>query len=234
MAKEQAGMISVRFTYITGLKRPVFRNARLAGSWNNWAEIPLQEIIAEDGCPAFAAAVHFDDALAGQKHRWGVRLDGPAGANAWAVNLEVPNAESQDRYREFTLPTAGGSGEERYYFTYSRRLGAQKLYASGSATPDLKCSVWAPNANEVDVVFGRVDNGYIADDGTGIDPARPIMALQKGAAGIWESVPASDFSLIGDSDMADGAARLLREAGFGDDRPLTMEPTLSGRVRHPD
>jgi 1,4-alpha-glucan branching enzyme len=187
-------MISVRFTYLTGLKRRIFRHARLAGSWNDWSETPMREITAEDGCPGFTAAVTFDDARARERHRWGVRLDGPAGANAWGINLEVHDALSLDRYRQVTLPAPGGSSEERYYFTYSRRLGAQKLYPKPSASPDLKFSVWAPNAKQVDAVFGRVDNGYIANDGTGIDSAQPVIALRREASGIWESAPTSDFS----------------------------------------
>jgi 1,4-alpha-glucan branching enzyme len=187
-------MISVIFTFLTGLKRPIFRNARLAGSWNHWAETPMNAITAEDGCPAFTATVTFDDSRAGQKHRWGVRLDGPPGANVWAINLEVHNAESQDRYREVTFPGAGGAREERYYFTYSRRLGAQKVYNSGSASPDLRFAVWAPNAKQVDVVFGRPNNGYIANDGNGIDPSQPVIALNNAASGHWESTPVARFS----------------------------------------
>src|SRR5262245_20007506 len=115
-------MITIRFTYETGQKATLFRNARLAGSWNGWVEAPMTEIVAEDGCPAFTAVAIFDDAEAGREHRWGVRLDGPA-ANAWAINLETNDASAQDRYRIVTLPAAGGSSDERYYFTYGRRLG---------------------------------------------------------------------------------------------------------------
>jgi 1,4-alpha-glucan branching enzyme len=187
-------MISVRFTYLTCLKRRIFRNARLAVSWNDWAELLMSEIVAEDGCPAFTARVDLDDARAGETHRWGVRLDAPGVANAWAINLEVPDAESQDRYRGVTLPVVGGSGEERYYFTYARRLGAQRFYPPGSATPTLKFSAWAPNAKRVHAVFGRLDRGYIADDGAGIDPNRPVIDLQRSATGIWEGAPMGEFA----------------------------------------
>ena len=78
-------MINVRFLYLTGQRRRAFRNARLAGSWNDWVDIPMAEIVAEDGCPAFAATIQFDDAQAGQRISWGVRLDGPAGANVWGI-----------------------------------------------------------------------------------------------------------------------------------------------------
>jgi len=76
-------MITVRFMYITGIKRGLFHNARLSGTWNSWVDIPMRDIVAEDGCPAFEVTVNFDDALAGQEIRWGVRLEGPAGGNQW-------------------------------------------------------------------------------------------------------------------------------------------------------
>jgi len=43
------------------------------------------------------------------------------------------------------------------------------------------------------VVFGNPANGYIADDGTGIDPALPVVALSRLADGIWEGRLAEDF-----------------------------------------
>ena len=57
-------MIAVRFVYLTGQTRPVFRNARLVGSWNGWADIPMTEFLAEDGCPAFTTTVPFEDGQA--------------------------------------------------------------------------------------------------------------------------------------------------------------------------
>jgi pullulanase/glycogen debranching enzyme len=45
----------------------------------------------------------------------------------------------------------------------------------------------------VEVVFGNPANGYIADDGTGIDPALPLVAFSRLADGIWEGRLAEDF-----------------------------------------
>src|SRR5262249_34033779 len=59
--------------------------------------------------------------------------------------------------------------------------------------PDLRFSVWAPNAQDVEVVFGKTGNGYIANDGDGIDPARPVLKLQRGQGGIWESAVVPSF-----------------------------------------
>lgn len=174
-------MIDLRFTTLTGQKRPVFRNARLAGSWNGWIDIPMTEIVAEDGCPAFTALIPFDDGQAGQRVQWGVRLDGPSGANAWGITTDV-----QQRQRELQLPGPAASAEARYHLTWSRRLGAQKHHPGGSTAPDLRFAVWAPNARNVEVVFGTTA-GYIADDGSGIDPGRPVVALRPTSGGIWES-----------------------------------------------
>ena len=57
----------------------------------------------------------------------------------------------------------------------ARRLGARGIYPDHSQAADLRFAVWAPNATTVDVVFGKPDNGYISDDGTGIDPAAKAL-----------------------------------------------------------
>jgi 1,4-alpha-glucan branching enzyme len=181
-------MIDVRFVYMTGQRRRAFRNARLAGSWNSWADIPMAEIVAEDGCPAFAATVSFDDGQAGQRVWWGVRLDGPAGANAWGIMTD-----DQQRQQELQLPGPGASAEAHYYLTWSRRLGAQKHYPGGSAAPDLRFAVWAPNALNVDVLFATAA-GYIADDEDGKDRNRPAVPLRQTAGGIFKSDPVVDFA----------------------------------------
>src|SRR6185295_4159719 len=76
--------ISVQFRYLTGLKRDIFKNARLVGSWDSaglfsptWSETPMTAARAEDGCPSFGATVQFDTAEVGKKFQWGVRLDAP-------------------------------------------------------------------------------------------------------------------------------------------------------------
>ncbi len=190
-------MITVRFVYLTGMRRRIFGNARLAGSWNGWAEVPMVEVTADDGCPAFTATVEFDDTRAGQQEAWGVRLDGRQRANLWAITSEVPEAASAARHHRFALPAAGGHHEERYHLVASRHLGAQKLYADGGdgkARPDLRFAVWAPSARNVEVVFSSRDHGYIDDDGKGVDMDSPPIRLERRAGGVWESPPVPDFS----------------------------------------
>jgi 1,4-alpha-glucan branching enzyme len=106
---------------------------------------------------------------------------------------EIPDPDSQQRYREFELPGPGASREERYYLTASRHLGAQKVYGSGLATPDLRFAVWAPNAQSVEALFATTA-GYIANGGSGIDATRLSVPLRLTPAGIWESDPVPDFA----------------------------------------
>ncbi len=193
--------ITIQFRYLTGLKRDIFRNARLVGSWDgsglysqNWTESSMAAGTAGDGCPCFTAAVALDASQVGKQFQWGVRLDGPAGANLWGIPTEVNDRNSSERYREFTLSADGSSARQEFFLTYGRRLGARKHFAPGSAAPGLRFSVWAPNAQAVDVVFGKRDNGYIADDGDGIDPARPAIALAESGDEIWRTETIPDFS----------------------------------------
>jgi 1,4-alpha-glucan branching enzyme len=154
----------------------------------------MAEIVGEDDCPAFTATVQFDQADLGRTFHWGVVLDGPQGANFWGIPTEVQDINSAARYRAMRLRRGAASQVESYYFTYCRRLGANKRHAPGSATPDLVFAVWAPNARNVEVVFGLPGSAYIFDDGRGIDPARAPVPFARGEGGIWESAPLPDFA----------------------------------------
>jgi 1,4-alpha-glucan branching enzyme len=138
--------------------------------------------------------VTLDDSEVGKTFQWGVRLDAPSGTNIWGIPTEVNDANSSQRYSEFILQPAGSSQTEDFYFTYARRLGARKIFTAGAAAPDLRFSVWAPNAKKVEVVFGKTANGYIADDGDGIDPARPVIPLSPSDNGIWQSDVVAGFA----------------------------------------
>ena len=192
--------IPVQFRYLTGLKRQIFRNVRLKGSWNSagrfsedWSETPMTEVLAEDGCPSFTATVQLDAGEAGKQFRWGVVLDAPGGVNQWGIPTEVQDKNSSERVRSFELKADAGQ-TQNFYFTFARRLGARKFFTSASAAPGLRFATWAPNAQAVEVVFGRTSNGFIADDGDGIDPARPVVPLQRGAGGIWDTAVLGDFA----------------------------------------
>jgi len=88
-------------------------------------------------------------------------------------------------------------------------LGAQKYYQNGHTEPGIQFSVYAPHAQKVEVVFGllwkygdpnkkpvnrtnpvafqELAGGYIADDGTGIDPNLPVIPLFRSNDGCWLS-----------------------------------------------
>lgn len=152
----------------------------------------MQEEIGTDGCPIFTASVIFNLADKDILFKWGVVLDGPQGTSFWGIPTEIADANSVERYRQFQL-SGNEIQTERYYFTYGRRLGANKYFTAKNAAPNLRFAVWAPNAQQVDVVFANPANGYIADDGTGIDSAQPVIKLARLSEGIWESEPQDDF-----------------------------------------
>ena len=206
--------IAVQFIYAPGVKRAVFQNVRLVGSWDaegrysdDWSTTPMEEFIGEDGCPTYRARVALDEAQAGWTFHWGVIVDAVAGKDRWGITTEIRDATSSDRSRAFTLRPRDGDAaqQERYYLTHNRRLGAQKHRRDGAAKDGIRFSVWAPNARAVDVVFGyffdikdpkrtpqdapmpggSVAGGYIADDGQGIHPKRGPFAMTRGDDGVW-------------------------------------------------
>jgi len=206
---------TVELRFLTGLKRRIFRNARVRGSWDSagryadfWTERPMTEGVGDDGCPAFVGTVELDEADAARTFRWGVVLDGPQGANFWGIPTEVASATSTERSRQFTLSPAGGPPQvETYAFTWCRRLGAHK-HDPGSA-PGLRFRVWAPHAREVAVVFAGA-GAYVFDDGRGVAPDRPIIPLTRGDSGVWESAVLPSFAQL---ELAPYMIRLVNAQG---------------------
>jgi 1,4-alpha-glucan branching enzyme len=197
-ARAKMATQKVEFQFRSGLKRAIFRNGRLRGSWdrngrfsNDWTESPMREEIGDDGCPIFRASLALDLADQQRTFRWGVVLDGPQGSNFWGIPTELPDVNSVERYQQFRL-SGGEMQVERYYFTFGRRLGANKYFPSGGAIARLRFSVWAPNAQGVEVVFGDPSRGYISDSAAGVDPAQPVIALSN-SGGIWEGSPQGTF-----------------------------------------
>ncbi len=138
---------TVEFEFVTGLKRPMFRNACLRGSWDgngrysdNWTESPMQEVVGEDGCPTFTASISLDRADEDKTFKWGLVLDGPQGSDFWGIPTEAQDANSAERYRQFRLHGGGTPQIERYFFTYCRRLGANQHFAGGGAPGEVLLS----------------------------------------------------------------------------------------------
>ena len=197
-------MITVRFIYSTGLRREILRNVRLVGSWDadgrhaeDWSAPPtvmtLQQL--EDGCPSYVATIEFDPSGIGCEFRWGVRLDAPQRPDTWGIPTEVQDHASTQRHRSFVLNAEGG--EQRYYLTYCRRIGAQKRFVAGQSEPGIEFSLWAPNAAKVETVIGKYDYalqeknpGYIADNGDGIDTGagdKGAFVMTPDAEGVWRT-----------------------------------------------
>jgi 1,4-alpha-glucan branching enzyme len=202
--------MTVNFTFHSGVKRPLFRNVRLSGSWDahgqfsdQWTEAPMATSQDETGCDAFHASVSFDLGQAGTVFQWGVVADIAGAPNTWVVATEVPDENSSERYRSFAL--APSATHQDYWFVTGRRFGAQKWLRAGSSGPGLVFAVWAPHAQKVEVVFAPFDltsgtpTGYISDDGVGIDPTAPVVPLAPKGGGIWQT----DFATTpGLSDFA--------------------------------
>ena len=188
----------VQFSYRPGLKSNPFSNVRLIGSWDangvpasDWSSTPMHPAVDPDGCPCFEAQVAFDPAHAGTTFGWGVRLDGPAGTDLWGIACEVDDEASTARQLSFVLQS--GSQTVFYYLTCCYRLGAIKL--GGAA----RFSLWAPNAQAVDLALADPARGYIADDGEG---ALQHLPMQKDDQGIWSIGPAAAPALADFASLA--------------------------------
>jgi len=196
--------VSVRFVYLTGIRRDVFSSARLCGSWDasgrysrQWSCVQMQKSTAEDGTACFIATVQLDDSQAGWEFHWGVFLTDSGGNELWGIPTEVQRADSSQRHRTFALRAGNGPTvqEERYYLTHCRRLGANKCSVAAQSEPGIRFAVWAPNAQQVEVVFGD-RSGYIADDGFGMsmDPSFAPVPMTRREDGVWQTDVLPDFS----------------------------------------
>ena len=188
-AAASANTVAVQFVYHTGIAQDLFSNVRLCGSWDEdglpstvWTTTKMQQYNGIEGCPTYTATIEFPDTQVGTEYSWGVIADSGSGRDLWAISTEVPDANSAALQRTFTL--APDPSEQHYWLSTSRRLGANPRW-----TPDgvqrIQFAVWAPNAQQVSVVFGDPAVGYITDDGTGVIE-QPI-AMRPGGDGVWET-----------------------------------------------
>jgi 1,4-alpha-glucan branching enzyme len=189
--------ITVNFTFHSGVKRQLFSNVRLSGSWNAagqfssyWSQQAMTASKDETGCDAFNVSVNFDASQTGITFQWGVLADLAGAPNTWVVVTEVPDPNSNERYRTFVL--ANTATQQDYWFAIGRRFGAQKWTPGGTSNTGLRFSLWAPHAQAAEVVFAPFDlskgtpTGYISDDGTGMDPTVPVVPLAQKPGGIFE------------------------------------------------
>ena len=131
--------LGVRLEWLTGLKRPIFRNVRLVGSWDaggrysdQWRMTAMEEFTAPDGCPAWRADMLFDDAQRGWTFHWGVVVDAPQQNNVWGIPTETGDPNARAQHRSFAL--RGDGQVERYWLTHCRRIRRQQAVAPRART----------------------------------------------------------------------------------------------------
>jgi 1,4-alpha-glucan branching enzyme len=185
----------LKFAYDTGIRRKLFRNVRLYGSWDKqgkysetWTETPMRETVGPDGAYVFEAEFELSASEYGTTFHWAVRHDGLLGLDREGIVTEQHDEAHNVLHRDF-LWSSDAQNEQRYYLTHVRRLGARKVNSPDGKSVGLRFAVWAPNAQAVDVVFGEPSRGYIADDGTGIDASKPIIPLKRAEDGVWSAAP---------------------------------------------
>src|SRR5215472_14218505 len=100
--------INVRFTFHSGIRRRLFQNVRLTGSWDalgkyssQWAQIEMALAADGTGCDAFSATVAMDATQVGTTFHWGVIADLPGSPNAWAIVTETHDPNSTQLMRNF-------------------------------------------------------------------------------------------------------------------------------------
>src|SRR5271157_676776 len=113
--------INITFTFHSGIKRHIFTNVRLSGSWNangqfsnQWTQQPMTASQDETGCDAFQATVSFDSSQSGSTFQWGVLADIAGAPNTWLIVTEVPDQNSSQCYRTFVLSPA--ATQQQYWF----------------------------------------------------------------------------------------------------------------------
>lgn len=180
-------MKNVEFRFHTGLRQPLFANVTLVGSWDaggafsaQWSSRAMTASKASDGTWSYRATVGLLDTAVGTRFEWGVRVDGPSGTGVWAIAAEVDDPQSSNRVRPFIL-TSGAEAQD-YHLTHLSRLGANIEGPVG--TKKTRFSVWAPNAQSVELVLGDPARGYIADSGAGVTAAHTMKAV---GGGVWET-----------------------------------------------
>jgi len=206
-------MSNITFTFHTGLKRKIFRDVCLVGSWNGWQEKSMMEHIDANGCPAFTVNESIDSNLIGTSLDWGLTGRTDEGFRGWLIPVEVQDSNDQSRHRSFVaLPDTTNID---FRLSGSRYFGANQILVEGIEIARFR--VWAPNAQKVEVVFGSIWNhsaptqmlgleprsnpidaglmggGYIADNGQGIHPAFPILPLVRESDGTWVTSPTDEL-----------------------------------------
>ena len=203
--------ITVTFTFHSGVKRHLFSNVRLSGSWNaagqfsnQWTQSPMAASADGTGCDAFTTSVSFDAGQTGTVFEWGVLADLAGAPNTWVVVTEVPGRKLESMqskfYSRIERPRSKIIGSRRGADSARRNTCRRDRRALAF---DSRCGrqtrqrwKWCSLRS---ISPAGTPTGYIADDGSGMDPTAAVVPLASKNGGVWESdiatTPAlSDFS----------------------------------------
>ena len=215
-------MSIVQFNYLSGILADdvLISSAQLQGSWDrlgslteSFSTVEMHPYISEDGCQSFTANVQFAESEGGKTFRWTVLLE-IDGQQRLGITEEVNSGDSKENIRSFQLLSASGENQiENYRFNWSRHLGAQKLMIPGEQEPRIQFAVWAPNAQQVEVIMvdlwiegqvvsaidpnsipalrtmpaEQVCGGYVSDAGEGVVNNWPPLAMKRDHEGVWRT-----------------------------------------------
>lgn len=215
-------MTFVQFHYNSGIPADelLISSARLEGSWDslgafteNFTAVEMLPYSSEDGCQSFTANVQLAESGVGRTFRWTVWIE-IDGVMRLGISEEVNRGESKENVRHFQLlQTSDENQVESYRLNWSRYLGAQKLLRPGQQEPGIQFALWAPNAQQVEVVMvdlwidgqgtsavepnsvpalrtmpaEQVCGGYVSDAGEGVVSNWQAIAMQRNDEGVWRT-----------------------------------------------
>lgn len=206
-------MVPIQFTYFAGVVGDVLPDvrARLHGSWDadgrysdHWSITDMTRQALIHGSVSFGTSIVLNSTEQGKVFRWGVSFISPDVSEIWAIPTELKDRTSRERYCSFQF--SGQPQEEQYHLTHCTRLGANKIRHPDGSTR-VRFAVWAPKAQTVEVVMGKIWNctdpnqapascrlrtheiagGYIADNGTGAHPNLGPFLMRQLRDGVWET-----------------------------------------------
>ncbi len=196
--------VNVAFTFHSGIKRVLFQNVRLSGSWDvkgifsgQWTQTPMLASSGRDRLRCLHGVAVSMDAIAGGNNvpvgRYSPISQGPRIRGWWYT--EVPGSQLQRRQTRSFILSDRGAGQQDYWFATGRRFGAQKYTPTGSNQTGNSffgvgalCPEASKSSSRRFQPHRRRRTGYIADNGTGMDPTASVMPLTSNRpTGIWET-----------------------------------------------
>ena len=191
---------AVEFRFLTGLKRSIFHNARLAGSWDRagrysdqWTESSMIERLGDDGCPGFTATIRLDLADCGRTFKWGVRAGRSSRARLLGHSHRGAGHQLERAAPLVPIEKCRAAGRALLLHllpTSWRQQAGQRRRAAGPACASPSGHRMPSRSTWCSVTGGKATSPTMAPASTG--PARAIR-LTRQDGGIWESAPQPNF-----------------------------------------